>query len=146
MRTKQLLKALQFHRETKDIFLGVYARNTLPRTIPRRKKVALIVNTDPADKPGQHWCAFYFTPTCVYFFDSYGNPPHTKSFHRLMQCRRYRKVFGRRIQGNARVCGHYCMYFILAMARNRGFSCFGDHFNANDRIVRKIVTDHFPVT
>ena len=145
MRTKQLLKALKFHRATKDVFLGVFASNTLPR-IPRRKRVALIVNTDPAHKPGQHWCAFYFTPNCVYFFDSYGRPPGTKSFCKLMRCRKYKRVFGRRLQGRGRVCGYYCMYFVLAMVRNMDFSCFGDDLDANDRIVRQFVTEHFPVT
>lgn len=126
--------------------MGVFASNRLPRTIPKRKKVALIVNTDPAHKPGQHWCAFFLTPTCVYFFDSYGNSPPIKSFHRLMHSRRYKKVFSRKIQGNGRVCGHYCMYFILAMARNRDFSCFGDNLNANDRKVRAFVMDNFPIS
>ena len=138
------MKALRFHRETKDIFLGVYASNTLP-IIPRNKKIALIVNTDPANKPGQHWCAFYFTPSSVYFFDSYGNSPYTSSFHRLMRQRRYKHVFGRRIQGNGRVCGYYCVYFILAMIRNREFSHFGTDLNANDRVVRKFVKENFPI-
>ena len=146
MRTKQLLRALKQHRETGDVFLGVFASDKLPTRLNAPHDVALIANTDPSDKPGQHWCAFYITPACVYFFDSYGLPPITKSFRKLMRCRRKRRVFGRRLQGRGRVCGHYCMYFILAMARGGGsdmFARFGDDLDANDRIVRQEVMKNF---
>lgn len=145
MRTKQLEKALKFNRDTRVVFKGVYAYNRLPRKIPKGKKVALIANTDPGHKPGTHWVAFFYTNTCVYFFDSMGNPPWKPGFQRLMQFRRTKRVFNTRIQGIGTVCGHYCLYFILAMVYNMDFSCFGDDLNANDRMVRKIVRKYFPV-
>ena len=145
MKTSQLLKALGEHRETRDIFLGVFPSDKLPKAISRHRTIALVVNTDPSYKPGQHWCAFYITPSTVYFFDAYGIPP-PKSFQRLMRSRRQKKVYERRLQGRGKVCGHYCMYFILAMARggyDYMFDCFGDDLDANDRIVRRMVMNNF---
>lgn len=144
MKTSQLKKALRFHRDINPIFRGVFPSNKLPRYIPRGKTVALVANTDPSHKHGQHWVAYFYTQTHVYFFDSYGRPPLKSPFHRLMKYRKYKQVFGRRIQGDGRVCGHYCLYFIWTMIHNMDFSCFGDDLNANDRIVRNFVREKFP--
>ena len=146
MRSSQLERALRTHRETRDVFVGVFASDQLP-VCPRQKKpLALIVNTDPSHKPGLHWCAFYITTDCVYYFDPYGIPPLVKSFQTLLKCRRRNEVFGKRLQGRGSVCGHYCMYYILAMVRGKDFDLFGDDLNANDRIVRNVVTSNFRVT
>lgn len=144
MRTKKLQKALTFHRDTKAIFRGVFPSNRLP-VIPRGKVVTLVANTDPSHKPGQHWVAYFFTKTHVYYFDSYGLPPMTPSLARLMKRRKHRKYFCRRLQGRGYVCGEYCLYFILAMIYDMDFSCFGDDLNANDRYVRKFIRKHFPL-
>ena len=144
MKTRQLYRALKFHKDVKPIFKGVFASNRLPRYIPKGKTVALIANTDPSHKPGQHWVAFFYTRTHVYFFDSYGRPPCKPPFHRLMKYRKYKKYFGRRIQGEGHGCGLYCMYFILAMINNYDFTCFGHNLNANDHYVRNFVRENFP--
>jgi len=144
MRTRQLQRALRFHRDTKPFFRGVFACDRLPRDIPKGKAIALIANTDPSHKPGQHWVAYFYTRTHVYFFDSYGMTPSKAPFHRLMKYRKYKKYFCKRIQGEGQVCGHYCMYFILAMIYNYDFACFGDDLNANDRYVRNFVRENFP--
>lgn len=143
MRTSQLKRALHLHRDTKDVFKGVYSCNMLPTYIPRGKTLALIANTDPSTKPGQHWVAYVYTKTHVFFFDSYGKPPGKAPFHNLMKHRKHKRYFGRRIQGGGNVCGHYCLYFILALINNFDFACFGDDLNANDRYVRKFVKQHF---
>ena len=145
MKTKQLEQALIYHRDTKHIFMGVYPSDRLPRNIPKNKTVALIANTDPTHKPGQHWVAFFFSKSTVYFFDSYGRSPAKSPFHRLMKYRRHQKVFSRRLQGDGRTCGYYCLYFILAMIQNRNFVCFGDNLNANDRYVVQFVKEHFHI-
>jgi len=144
MKSTQLEKALKFHEATRNIYGGVLPCNRLPRTIPRGKTVAYIVNTHPAHKSGEHWVAFYITPTCVFYFDSYGLLPSIPSFRKMMGHRKYKKYFGRRLQGMGKMCGYYCLYFILAMRRGYGFSCFGEDCNANDRYVTLFVKRHFP--
>ena len=141
MLTSQLRKALHFHPHTRNVFGGVYARNRIPR-VPSKTQIAYIVNTDPADKPGKHWVAFYLTKNTVYYFDPYGIPPI--GFHKILHARKNVLYFGQRLQGMGRMCGHYCLYFILAMRTDRSFQIFGDDYNANDRIVKRFVERHFP--
>ena len=144
MRTKQLKKALRSHRDMQKIFKDVYASDKLPR-IPKQKTLALIANTDPSHKPGQHWVAVFFNKTTVYYFDSYGRSPTGTPFQKLMTYRKRKKMFGRRIQGDGRVCGYYCLYFILTMLHQCTFACFGDNLNANDRYVLQFVKKHFSI-
>lgn len=121
MNTSQLQKALHFHPQTTSVFGGVYARNKLPR-VPQNKKVAYIVNTDPAHKPGKHWVAFFLTKTTAYYFDPYGIPP--KGFDKILKSRKKKFYFGQRLQGMGRMCGHYCLYFILTMQTKLSLKIF----------------------
>ena len=130
MKTKQLEQALLYHRDTRHMFMGVYPSDRLPHIIPKNKTLALIANTDPSHKPGQHWVAFFFTKSTVYFFDSYGRSPAKSPFRRLMKYRKHKRVFERRLQGDGRTCGYYCLYFILAMIQKHNFVCFLKWFNA----------------
>ena len=142
MFTRQLRRALRFHPQTESVFGGVYAWNRLPR-VHSRQPVAYVVNTDPAHKPGQHWVVFYITRDVIYYFDPYGIPP--VRFHSILHCRKNVKYFGQRLQGSGHMCGHYCIYFILAMETNRSFEIFGSDLNANDRIVKRYVERRFHV-
>ena len=55
-------------------FLGVFASDQLPPVV--RPNNSLIVNYDPSDKPGSHWCSMYFPlGKPAVWFDSYGYPP-----------------------------------------------------------------------
>lgn len=141
MLTSQLKNALQFHHQTKSVFAGVYARNRIPE-VPREKRLAYIINTDQAHKPGKHWVAFFLTKTTVYYFDPYGIPP--RGFARILKSRKKVRYFGRRLQGRGRMCGHYCLYFILTMQTKHSLKIFGSDLNANDRIVKRFVEKHFP--
>ena len=148
MKTQQLNRALRRHRDIGKYFIGIFANNRLPSEISAGgrggKPLALIANTDPSHKPGKHWVAYFFTDTTAYYFDSYGLPPSTTSLRKLLTKHRQRQlVFGRRIQGNGKVCGQYCMYFLLAMVYGYTFDCFGDDLNANDRLVRRLIAEHF---
>jgi hypothetical protein len=142
MRTRELEKALRQHQDTRSIFKGVFPSNQLPKIKPHEES-ALIANTDPSHKPGVHWVAFFFKKEHVYFFDSYGRKPQKAEFRKLMMCRKYKHFFARRIQGDGKECGFYCLYFMLAMIQGKSFDKFGDDLNANDRCVRNIVQKHF---
>lgn len=142
MRTSQLTTLLRKRKDTRKIFTGVYPCNRIPRSIP--ENAAFIVNTDPHDKPGKHWVAYFFTPSRAYFFDSYGQAPWKNELQRPMAMRKMKTYFGRRLQGHSsEVCGHYCLYFILAMIHQLGFSRFGTNFEKNDILVKKFVDRNF---
>ena len=57
LNTLQLLKIINEDKHTKDIFLGVFARDQLPKV--DRYPACLIVNTDPSYLNGEHWFNVY---------------------------------------------------------------------------------------
>ncbi|GFX82368.1 hypothetical protein TNCV_2870491 [Trichonephila clavipes] len=55
MFTSQISKILS--KEAPRDFLGVYPSDKIPKV--KKKKAALVVNTDPHDEEGSHWLAMY---------------------------------------------------------------------------------------
>ena len=55
-------------------FAGVYPRDLISHRLRPYEK-AIVVNTDPHDRPGTHWVCLYVTPPVVEYFDSYGLKP-----------------------------------------------------------------------
>ena len=53
-------------------FRGVYSSDTLP---VGDIKGLIVCNTDPHDKPGEHWVAMYFDGERGEYFDSFGRKP-----------------------------------------------------------------------
>ena len=59
----------------KKTFLGVFTRE-LPKPPSETYPQALIVNTDPANEPGEHWCGMFWDLRGKgYFFNPLGHPP-----------------------------------------------------------------------
>ena len=142
MKSSQLEKALSSHPVTRNIFKGVFARNRIP-TFPKNERLSFVVNTDPAHKPGKHWLAFYVNEDTVYYFDSYGLVP--KGFKKILTSRKNKKYFNRRLQGNGKECGHYCIFFLLQMCQHERLllNMFSNDLNANDRIVKRFIQERF---
>lgn len=57
-------------------FAGVYPRDLIPHQLRPYEK-AIVVNTDPHDRPGMHWVCLYLNTPIIEYFDSYGLPPYT---------------------------------------------------------------------
>lgn len=55
-------------------FAGVYPRDLIPHQLRPYEK-AIVVNTDPHDRPGMHWVCLYLNTPIIEYFDSYGLPP-----------------------------------------------------------------------
>jgi hypothetical protein len=90
-------------------WLGVFSRDELPDLRRVKRPSALVFNTDPKDKPGQHWLAI-FCPRQgpLEFFDSFGFPPKFYSLDSLdftHHCFSYQSSL-------SSLCGHYCIMFI----------------------------------
>ena len=58
-------------RALRSSFGGTYPRDLIPHRLRPYEK-AIVVNTDPHDKPGTHWVCMYVAPPIVEYFDSYG--------------------------------------------------------------------------
>ena len=124
-------------------FLGVFSCDRLP--IVSELPCSLIMNTDPHDKPGQHWVAIHInSKRNGLYFDSYGFPPLNHEFTEFLNQNCYNWTYNRyMIQGyNTVTCGQYCVLFILL--KTLGYKLadiihlFTHDFQVNDEIVVKI--------
>ena len=57
MNSIQIDKILNSNNQTKNIFIGVFARDELPR--PKSYPCCFIINTAKRSHPGKHWLAVY---------------------------------------------------------------------------------------
>ena len=138
----QLDQCLRYDRETKKIFIGVYARNELPLKI--KYPCCFILNTHPRNKPGEHWLAFYFSKNKeCYFFDSYGLSPKFYNLENYIIFSSSSYTFNKkRIQGYSSYCGFYCLLFLLFKIRNRHksfFNYFSNVYSNNDLKIQNLI-------
>jgi hypothetical protein len=129
-------------------FIGTFARDQLPRILPK-KFIALIVNTDPSTKPGEHWIAITFNKDGTgEYFDSYGLPPLNLEFIKFMQKHSpngwvYNPVTLQCF--DCITCGHYCIAYVKYRCHDYSFCDFLALFTSNtahnDHIVRSLFED-----
>ena len=117
---------------TSSCFLGVFASNELPSKIPSSPN-GPIANTDPNNKPGQHWVAVFFEEDKEEFFDSYGLPPnfytdHFTKFLVFFPGDTERNV-GTLQALNSDVCGYYCMFYLFHRSRGQDFKSIVKRFS-----------------
>ena len=99
-----------------DDFLSFSATNSSYQQNISSKVLCCIVNTDPSNKPGTHWVAFFMEKSnkqissTLEFFDSYGLHPSAYSFNVTNFNIIYNKETLQSISSN--VCGHYCMLYL----------------------------------
>jgi hypothetical protein len=93
-------------------FLGVFALDRIP---PRaRGDVKMIINLDPADKPGTHWVAVWRKGDVGYYYDSFARkpPPKIKAWLYLNTKKwRYNKTVMQSPR-NKTNCGYLCLSFL----------------------------------
>lgn len=131
----------------RGIFLGVFASNTLPRTLPPKRPLVIVCNTDPAHKPGEHWVAIFVgRDSRGEYFDSYGQPP-SRCFETWLNkhCVNWTRNSKRLQSVLSGFCGHYCVFYCLYKRLNYSMTsilnCFTDDTALNDWIVHKFVCD-----
>lgn len=129
---------------TKNIYLGSFARNELP-TKPKHPS-CFILNTDPRNKPGKHWLAFYYNQNgdCD-FFDSYGKSPEYFNLEEYISKTSNNWTWNkRRLQGNSNFCGFYCVLFLLYKTRNKILNFFNEfylNYTKNDKKILNLIKE-----
>ena len=131
-------------RKSATAFRGVYACDELP---DRASANSLYVcNTDPSDRPGEHWVVIYFDDASRgEYFDSFGLHPSIASFEKFLcensvvwkcNAKQVQSVF-------SDACGYHCVFF--AVHRCAGYDmnavvnmCSGD-LDFNDAAVKAFV-------
>ena len=146
MNTKQIENILG--QELGEVFVGVFSRDNIPTHLPN--KFAMVVNTHPSHKPGEHWVAFYVDRMEGEYFDSYGLPP-PPDFERLLDKYSVSQHYNtHQLQDYfSFVCGQYCIYYLyhryhgegLGDICNRLRSC-GDR---NDSLVADFVAEKWDI-
>lgn len=118
MDTGQLREVLS--REFKSSFGGVYPVDLLPDQLRPGEK-AVVVNTDPQDRPGEHWVCLYVSNPVVEYFDSYGFPPLQKEIQDFIQRHAQQWTYNpyRYQDWNTDVCGQYCVYYLHQRDKKR---------------------------
>ena len=130
------------------MFLGCYARDELPETVPRPS--CLIANTDTSTGGGKHWVAFYFTEDDkAEFFCSYGTAPfRPDEFYRLLIKFSSFTWFDRRLQSRGSYsCGQYCVYYLVNRFQGRSsneiMEDFTDDLDLNDCLIADWMNEHY---
>jgi hypothetical protein len=100
------------------IYRGIYACDELPEVVMRPS--VMVVNTDPASQPGQHWICMYFDDgghgEC---FDSFGLHP-IPLFEHYMNSHCIDWMYNKKQMQSlvSRFCGHYCIWYCIMKFRN----------------------------
>ena len=100
-------------------WLGTFARDQIPSLQHEKRPFALVVNTDVAAEPGEHWLALYAPRGSkkIELFDSFGLAPNFYSFDQSLF--HYSNCS---IQDySTKVCGHYALLFIYFRSRRNSF-------------------------
>ncbi len=121
-------------------FKGTYPRDMLPKI--NHLPSGIVINTDPSNKPGEHWVAMYIDINGVgEYFDSFGLPPLHKEIVSFLEknCSRgwlcntitFQSMF-------SETCGMYCVLYLSSKFKGMSFNKFTSIFNhrrdLNDRV------------
>lgn len=104
----------EIENELKDIknFLGVFPLDRIPQLT---SNCSCVINTDPSNKPGQHWVSILVQNDFGFYFDSFGLPPLQKEFITSLNkhCVKGWTYNPTTLQSfNGITCGHYCIMYI----------------------------------
>ena len=136
-------------RPLRDIFKGVYARDTIPyfSTAGKLTRFGLIVNLDKHNSIGSHWIAI-FVPRgkpFMEYFDSFGRKPTYGSIKSFLKQRKFYHYNNRKLQSVLNTtCGQYCIFYLICRALDispkRIISFFSkDNFQFNDYLVNETI-------
>ena len=127
----QIKQEIQMDAFSKNSFLGVFAKDSLPKISIYPS--SLVLNTDTLDGPGEHWLAIYFdkNKNCT-FFDSFGRRPESFGLEKYLQHYSWNVEYNTtRLQGLlSTTCGFYCIYFILLKSREFSLMDIISHFSS----------------
>jgi hypothetical protein len=146
MNSIQIDKILRNNRDTKPLFRGVYAADTLIEVKTNRPPYCCVVNSDKHSEPGTHWMAI-FVPSehKVEFFDSFAEHPNA-SIEKFLDSFRYRTTNHIKVQLSFDTsCAAHVIYFLVNRCRGATFNAITRRLASNrpfsDSIVKLFVVD-----
>ena len=128
-------------RKNCAIYRGVFACDELPDVSTRPS--VIVVNTDPANRPGRHWICIYFDGDGHgEIFDSFGLRP-IRVFERYMDKHCVAWTFNKKQMQSlvSRFCGHYCIWYCVMKFRkvtlNELINAMSDDTGLNDFLIHR---------
>lgn len=115
-----------------------------------KKKIGVIFNTDPHDKPGQHWIAMFCDISNkighIYYWDSYGIEPPQEVLtfanklknqgEKLLNKNMEIQVNNNRHQYKNTECGMYSIHFIIQLLEGKSFNDVCSNIITDDDIAK----------
>jgi hypothetical protein len=116
-------------------FRGTFPRDWLPGNLPAHSGV--VINTDKACDPGEHWVAVYMNKDKAEYFDSFGLPPMHEEIIQFLD-----KISPDGWQHNSityqslytDTCGNYSVYFLASRFNGDDDSAFRKIFSFNPKM------------
>jgi len=140
MDTHQLNKALGKYKN----FNGVFARDQLAGV--EFKLGGYVINTDPSNKPGEHWVAVFFNDSYHgEYFDSFGFPPLHRDIINFLDEHSIRgwTYNSRSIQNILSVsCGYFCYLFLSFRFNDLSMQDFQDFF-VDKSLVNELLLSYY---
>jgi len=119
MNSRQIDRIISLHVRRFD---GVYSSDELPQ---RRGPKLHVANTDPADRPGEHWIAMSVDERGNgQYFDSFGRPS-SKTFQCYLNehCKRWSHNTTQYQSVVSELCGQYCVVWCMLNIRKLDLCC-----------------------
>lgn len=120
MNSSEIYSILKQDEFTKNInFLGVFPSDLIPISA-LSYPCSLVVNTKPISSEGEHWIALVKSSKNVgYYFDSYGmSPANFPEVATVLDTTKEWQYNDVQLQSLlTTVCGQYCIFFLLHIAR-----------------------------
>ena len=140
MNSIQIDKILKSNHQTCNIFIGVFARDELPKI--KSFPCCFILNTAKRTHQGKHWLAFYFDSKKVCnFFDSFGNNPEFFNLQNYLDLATSKVISNNKpIQSwKSQNCGYYCILFLILRSSGHSMKQFCNLFfdltDKNDEMI-----------
>ena len=142
MNSIQIEKILKLNQQTKKIFIGVFARDELPKI--DKYPCCFILNTAKRNHAGKHWLAFYYDSNKICnFFDSFGNSPEFFNLQNYVDSKSIKLITNKKpIQSwRSENCGYYCILFLILRSSGHSMIQFSNLFHdleeKNDEMIEK---------
>lgn len=130
MNSRQISKQLRGYKN----FVGVFPCDTIPEIGVEN---AVVVNTDPHNKPGEHWVALYMSKDGeMEYFDSFGLPPLSEHIQKYINSTPHISFSYSTIQlqhEDSETCGNHCIAYVKHRLSNQPLVCLIAHYTKNQK-------------
>jgi len=127
--------------KTSGYYTDVISCNQITTVLKVKKKLAVIINTDPSWKPGTHWVALFRNSIdSIELFDSFGSvlTSYNDFFKDLYEYSPKENCVTIQSATSTR-CGKYCLFYLYNRMNNVSYLSILKSFKCNKRFNERVV-------